>query len=99
MEQWEYWTTFCWANIENPGAREYLKKKAPNWNPPKFTPQTMIPDLNAYGEKGWELVHMEPVAEVGNNGDVAFVHGAEVTVRTWSNVYFCVFKRRKQSGE
>jgi len=38
MEQWEYWTGFLWASIENQDAQEYLKKTWPNWNPPKFRP-------------------------------------------------------------
>ena len=90
MEQWEYWTTFLWAHIDNRGARELLKSRYPDWNPAKYTPETMVPDLNALGAKGWELVHMEPVA-IARNYDVAF--GRETG--TSSNVYFCVFKRRK----
>jgi hypothetical protein len=93
MEKWEYWTGFLWANIENEGARELIKKRWPDWkNPPKYAPQTMIPALNNFGEQGWELVHMEPVAGVvGVNYDMAFFDKAE-----WSNAYFCVFKCRKQ---
>lgn len=92
VEQWEYMTKFVYADINNEGAREYLERTFPDWrNPPKFTPQTMIPELNEYGADGWELVHMQPVAEVGSNGDVLFVGD----LRQWSHVYFCVFKRRK----
>jgi hypothetical protein len=96
MEQWEYWTGFLWANIENKGARELIKQRWPDWNPPKFAPQTLIPDLNAFGEEGWELVHMEPVRVVGDNNDILFASGGEVGLRNWSHVYLCVFKRRKQ---
>lgn len=93
MEQWEYMTEFVYANIENAGVREFLQQRWPNWkNPPKFTPQTMMPRLNEWGAEGWELLHMEPIAKVGDNGDVLFPGGG---IR-WSNVYFCVFKRRKQ---
>jgi len=91
MEKWEYWTGFLWANIESEGAREFIKKRWPDWkNPPKHAPQTMIPKLNNFGEEGWELVHMEPVALVGGSYDILF-GGPD-----WSNAYFCVFKRRKQ---
>ena len=95
MEQWEYMTKFVYAHIDNPDAREYLKETFPNWNnPPKFTPQTMLPELNNWGAAGWELVHMEPVQGVGKNADVLFNYGGDMPYRNWSNVYFCVFKRR-----
>ena len=92
-EKWEYLTKFIWASIENDGAKEYLQQTWPDWQPAQYSPETMMPELNAYGESGWELVHMQPVGAVGNKRDVGFVAG-EVTPR-WSNVYFCVFKRRK----
>jgi hypothetical protein len=92
-EQWEYMTMFCYANINNEGTKEYIKQTFPNWkDPPIFSPQTMVPDLNSWGTEGWELVHMEPVASVGKNGDVGFITGEGRT--SWSNIYFCVFKRR-----
>lgn len=94
MERWEYLTEFVRANIETKGIKEFLRQRWPDWkNPPKFTPETMIPRLDARGEQGWELVHMEPVAGVGNNGDVHFTGAAY----QWSHVYFCVFKRRSQA--
>jgi len=95
MEQWEYWTGFLWANIETKGVIEYVKNRWPNWFPAKYAPQTMIPELDGLGEKGWELVHMEPVPGVGNNYEVRFQ--SETSGYVWSNTYFCVFKRRKQS--
>jgi len=93
MDKWEYLTQFIWADIENKGAREYIQKTWPNWQPQRFSPQTTIPELNKLGEEGWELIHMEPVPEVGDNHDVGFDHRNNFT--TWSNVYFCVFKRCK----
>jgi hypothetical protein len=94
VERWEYLTEFVWANIETKGIKEFLRQRWPDWkNPPKFTPETMIPQLNAWGEQGWELVHMEPVAGVGRNGDVSFTGD----VGSWSNVYFCVFKLRSKA--
>jgi len=96
MEQWEYWTEFVFANIESPGAAEFIRQGWPDRKPPKFTPETMIPHLNAFGEVGWELVHMQPVV-VGRNADVGFVHGGGAPGVQWSNAYFCVFKRRVQA--
>ena len=89
-------TEFIWANIENKDAKQYLDNTFPNWQkPPKFTPETMVPQLNRMGENGWELMHMEPIAAVGNNADVGFSRGGQAPGYAWSNVYFCVFKRKK----
>jgi hypothetical protein len=91
MEQWEYLTKFVTADIKNEGASDFLKRFRPNWkNPPPYTPETLIPELDDLGTQGWELIHMEPVARVGKKGDVLFTSGGD-----WSNSYFCVFKRRK----
>lgn len=93
FEQWEYMTKLVHAHMDNEGAKEYIKQTWPNWKtPPLFAVQTVIPELNNWGLAGWELVHMEPVASVGKNGDVGFITGQGGTV--WSNIYFCVFKRR-----
>jgi hypothetical protein len=92
-EKWEYLTKFIWASIENEGAKEYVQQRWPGWQPAKYSPETMIPELNSYGNIGWELVHMQPVGAVGKNRDVGFVAGQGMPL--WSNAYFCVFKRRK----
>jgi hypothetical protein len=92
MERWEYWTGFLYANVKNEGAKEFLQQRLPNWpDPPRYAPQAMMPELDTFGEEGWELVHMQPVAGVGSKADVYF-QGAG---HAWSNAYFCVFKRRK----
>ena len=94
MEKWEYLTEFVWADIKTEGVKEFLKQSWPNWKKPsRFTPETMIPQLNARGEQGWELVHMEPVQDVANDGMVLFF-GSKCD---HSNVYFCVFKRRRNT--
>jgi hypothetical protein len=90
-EKWEYMTRIFYADIDNQGVKDYLRQTFPNWkNPPKYTPSAMVPDLNSCGEKGWELVHIQPVF-VGGNADIM---GA-VTGAGFTNAYFCVFKRRK----
>jgi hypothetical protein len=94
MEKWEYLTEFAWANIDTKGVREYLKQRWPDWTPRQYTPESMIPLLNDRGKEGWELVHMEPVRQVGKNQDIKFQSGGEISSTDWSNVYFCVFKRR-----
>lgn len=94
IDTWEYYTTFISADIDRPGARDFLNKSWPEWkNAPRFAVQAMMPELNAIGAEGWELVHMQPVAEVGASGDVRSLG----TYYLWSHTYFCVSKRRKRT--
>ena len=60
---------------------------------PLHTPEAMIPRLNSYGERGWELVQMQPVG-IGSKGDILIQDGSGS--RFWSYTYFCVFKRQKE---
>jgi hypothetical protein len=91
MEQWEYLPTYIEANAKDKKLKEFLKQQIPDKKkPPRYSPEAMMPALDELGQQGWELLHMEPVAGTGNKGDVLFGGG-----RQWSNVYFCVFKRRK----
>jgi hypothetical protein len=91
QEKWEYLTEFVWANLETQGVKEYLRTRWPSFKPDKFAPETMMPQLNTRGETGWELVHMQPVS-VGRNSDVSF---ASDVGGPYTNIYFCVFKRRR----
>ena len=91
--RWEYLTRFIFADVENPGAVEHFLIQWPGSKPKKYEPELMIPELNALGNQGWELVHMQPIGAVGKNRDVGFVAGEAVP--RWSNSYFCVFKRQK----
>jgi hypothetical protein len=92
MEQWEYLPTYLKAEAKAKEMKEFLKARFPAVRkPPRYMAESMIPELNDLGRQGWELVHMEPVAGVGSKGDALF-EGDGVR---WSNVYFCVFKRRK----
>ena len=50
----------------------------------------MIPQLNALGEQGWELLHMQPVW-AGDKRDLMITDTSGM--RTWTSTYFCVFKR------
>jgi hypothetical protein len=89
-EKWEYWSGILRANIENKGAKELIAKRWPDWKPDIYVPQAMMPQLNGFGEKGWELVSLQPVAGSGQNADILFPGD----VQRYSNVYFCVFKRK-----
>lgn len=92
MEKWEYMPLFIKAEAKTKEIKEFLKSRlAGEKRFPRYMAQAMIPELNSLGAEGWEMVHMEPVAGLGSKGDVYFNGGGE-----WSNVYFCVFKRRVQ---
>lgn len=87
MDRWEYMTLFVEAKAEN--TLEHLAQLGIA-DPPRNTPLSMMPQLNALGNKGWELVHMEPVI-VGTNHDV-LLHAADR--RCWTSNYFTVLKRK-----
>ena len=96
MGKWEYRSRILHANQENARAKDYVQKNYPNWKePPKFYVIFLEEELNFWGDKGWELVHMEPIEQEGKNGDIGYTTGGSYMV-TWSNAYFCVFKRPKQ---
>jgi hypothetical protein len=92
--QWEYFTTFlqAQANFE----MDFLERLR-DWKEgiPAHTPESLIPRLNAYGEEGWELIHMQPVA-IGNKSDVLMIDNSGS--RSWTYNYFCVFKRPKAAA-
>jgi hypothetical protein len=92
-QKWEYLARFVYANADNEGAMEYYLRNWPGQKPKKYALETVIPELNQLGSSGWELVHMEPIGDVGKNQDVGFVAGQGMPI--WSNSYFCVFKRPK----
>jgi hypothetical protein len=89
MEKWEYITTFFEAKATDKEIKAYIQQEFEVKKPPRYAPESMIPALNELGEQGWEVIHMEPVAGVGGKRDVRFDSGR------WSNMYFCVLKRRK----
>ncbi len=86
MEKWEYLSIFLEANAKDKQSKQYIKdtfgKKAK-----RHSPESMIPELNKLGTDGWELIHMEPVPKLGGKEDFQF------DPYSWSNSYFCVFKR------
>ena len=88
---WEYQTVFLQAEARL--EQDFLEKLR-DWKEgiPAHTPEALIPRLNAYGEQGWELVHMQPVA-VGSKADVLLHDSSQ---RFWTSTYFCVFKREKE---
>jgi len=90
MEQWEYLTRFLEADTRQTAVPAYVGDLEGE-SVPIYSPEAMMPELNRLGEKGWELIHMQPVY-VGNNNDILIQEGSGT--RRWTNRYFCVFKRR-----
>jgi hypothetical protein len=90
MQRWEYLTMFVEADTQKLDAGNIYGELVDAQNLPRHSPLTMIPELNRLGEKGWELVHMEPV-HIGSNHDVLVQEGGGS--RRWATNYFCVFKR------
>ncbi len=89
-QKWEYLSVFVAAEAEP--VMDYLEEiKSWKNGVPRNTPESMMPRLDAYGQEGWELVHMQPVL-VGKNADVLATDSGRGTAG-WTNNYFCVFKR------
>ena len=91
MDKWEYFTTFIEANMANEAVA--YSTEIPDGNHPKYSPYALIPELNGFGAKGWELLHMEPVS-IGRNHDVV---RPDANAMKWGRHYFCVFKRQAAS--
>lgn len=91
MDRWEYFTTFIEANMEKIDVLD--SAEIPEGKHPKYSPYALIPELNAFGAKGWELIHMEPVSP-GRNHDVV---RPDASAMKWGRHYFCVFKRKTSS--
>ncbi|NWF70082.1 MAG: hypothetical protein HXY40_13430 [Chloroflexi bacterium] len=91
-QKWQYLTLYVKAEAKN--VADFLEERW-DWKSgiPRNTPESMIPRLDALGEDGWELVHMQPVY-VGENADV-LMHDSGSGGRSWTSTYFCVFKRPK----
>ncbi len=92
-QKWEYLSVFVESDAEP--VMDYLEQiKSWKNGVPRNTPESMIPRLDAYGQDGWELVHMQPVA-VGRNADVLAADSGR-GIASWTSSYFCVFKRPEE---
>jgi hypothetical protein len=59
--KWEYRTVLYYAKAHEPETKEFLSSLWPGWEPPRSAPQALIPKLNDMGQRGWELVSLQPV--------------------------------------
>ncbi|MDK3158964.1 hypothetical protein QPK87_20635 [Kamptonema cortianum] len=90
IPRWEYLTLIVKADAKR--EVDFLEQRR-SWKTgiPPYTPEAMIPELNALGAQGWELVHMQPVY-AGDKEDI-LMHDNGGSGRMWTSEYFCVFKR------
>ena len=86
MAQWEYLTIFVEARATDKQIKQFIAENFDK-KPRKHSPESMIPELNKLGQEGWEMIHIQPLARVGNKEDIQFDN------HNWSSTYFCVFKR------
>ncbi len=89
MQRWEYLTQILEANVDEAVQRMEMSREEAE-GLARYAPEALMPDLNRLGDKGWELIHFEPVI-VGSNSDLLILEGGGM--RRWSNRYLCVFKR------
>lgn len=92
MQRWEYYTTFLSAEAQY--ELQFLEHLR-DWKEgiPQYTPEALMPRLNAMGEEGWELMHIQPVYP-GSKGDIMI--NDQSGSRNWMYTYLCVFKRAKE---
>ena len=88
METWEYFTTTLVTDTaETPVP---LTDDIPLGDHPRYSVYSLIPQLNEFGSRGWELLSLQPVQE-GNNGDLRV---CDASSGHWTYTYFATFKRR-----
>lgn len=92
MVQWEYLSLFLEANF--PAHEKELRAMYPNERMSQFTPRALVPEMNKLGAEGWELILCHPYS-AGGNADILTHRTSPSNNSTWTNLYFCVFKRLK----
>jgi hypothetical protein len=92
FERWEYTMLLLTANPREQQA--FFDKYAPGQKVMHYDYRAIIPQLDALGAEGWELVTLVP-AVMGDNGDM-FMGGGQSPYAAidWAHTYLCTFKRR-----
>jgi hypothetical protein len=90
-EAWEYKVVVLEADAEKQAS--YLQAHYPGVRYAMYSPQALVPLLNALGKEGWELASAEAVS-MGANGDIGMTDGSR---ERWTNRYLCFFKRRTRA--
>lgn len=87
METWEYFTTTLRADTNETPVP--LTDGVPRADHPRHSVYSLIPQLNAFGRDGWELISTELVGEE-KNGKLLPAAGLGFATET----HFVTFKRR-----
>lgn len=90
METWEYLTTTLVTDSKRTPVP--LSDDLPTGSHPRYSVYTLMPQLNEFGARGWELVSLDPVQE-GGNGDLRI---CDASSGQWTYTYLAAFKRRTQ---
>lgn len=88
METWEYFTTTLVTDTK--ATPVPLSDDIPVGDHPQYSVYTLIPQLNDFGQRGWELVSITPVQK-GSNGDLRV---CDASSGQWTYTYLAAFKRR-----
>jgi hypothetical protein len=94
VTRWEYLVRVFELNKDDEVVIDYVQREYPdrNWKElPKYDMLMLEAWLNKCGEEGWELVRLEPVDSVGDNGDVGYIFPD--AYNTWRRKFLCAFKR------
>ena len=94
MEHWEHLVVTLEADAKKEA--DFLRSTWPAQRFPKYTPESLIPQLDALGRQGWELVAAQPVI-LGDDGDVTYA--PVFAYGQWTHKYLCFFKRRTGTEE
>ena len=86
---WEHLVAYLVADARQQAP--FLQQMWPGRQFPKYAALSLMPQLDYYGQQGWELVSIQPV-DVGSNGDILIHAGQAIS---YSYTYLCVFKRQK----
>lgn len=90
MPQWEYLSLYLDAEVT--GREKELAALFPGEKFGAYTPRALVPQLNALGAQGWELISCFPYS-VGSTADILTHRTSPTNNSTWTHAYLCVFKR------
>ncbi|HEX6779553.1 MAG TPA: hypothetical protein VF099_15195 [Ktedonobacterales bacterium] len=74
--------------------QQFLSQHLPSLVYSYAAPEALIPQLDYYGDQGWELVAIQPVM-ISQNGEATVAGGGHLPIKT--SDYLCTFKRLRQN--
>ncbi len=94
MQKWEYLTLLMTSEVEPESAAALRRRFPEDKRFAKFTPAALIPQLDEWGEEGWELMSAQPV-RTGDNEDI-YISASSGMQMLFTHTYLCIFKRPKE---